>query len=337
MSDTPGAGANAGVRVPDEGGPTTATGATIPTPGGDGLLLVLENVSVHFGRRRALSDVSLQLHEGDLVAIVGNDGAGKTTLLRLLAGLVRPGSGRAVRHVGKEQMGYSGADFDLYGDLTVKENLDFFARVRGLDRGRAEAARNRLLELVGLGEARDRLAAKLSGGMKKKLGLAGALLHEPRLLLLDEPTLGVDPASRRELWDIVAQANAWGTAVVFTTTYLDEAERAGRILDMEAGVVRGEYRAAAEAVGHGWQAWRVPLAGPRSAVRLRLYELGLGGWAYLTPEGLTILSRGRDEAERVAGQVFAGEAAGPLAAMEAIPLRLEDVFVLSQAEGGGEA
>ena len=293
------------------------------------LLVGMEEVRVRFGGREALRGVSLEVHAGELVAVVGSDGAGKTTLLRAMAGLLRPGSGRVVLRVGKEDLGYSGAEFDLYGDLTVEENLAFLAAVRGMERRSMVAARDRLLALVGLTEARGRLAAKLSGGMKKKLGLAGALMHEPRLLLLDEPTVGVDPASRRELWDVVAQAHAWGTAVVFTTTYLDEAERAGRMLDLQAGVLRGDYRAAEEVREQGWSAWRVCLPAARGPVRARLHQLGLGGTVYLTSEGMTLLVLDRTEAEETARRILGPEETAVGRGLEPIPLTLEDVFVIS--------
>jgi ABC-2 type transport system ATP-binding protein len=229
-----------------------------------------------------LDDVSLEARPGEVTAVVGGDGAGKTTLLRVLVGALPPTTGE-VRRPPAREIGFVAARTGLYADLTVDENLSFSAAAYGV--GRAEAARRSgpLLARMGLASARDRLAGDLSGGMRQKLALAAAILHDPRLLVLDEPTTGVDPVSRAELWHLVAGVAAAGTAVVVATTYLDEAERAtlvlllheGRALATGApeaivagmpGALGGSDRRPADGDGETWRrgrAWRVWAAGGR--------------------------------------------------------------------------
>jgi ABC-2 type transport system ATP-binding protein len=194
----------------------------------------LAGVSVRYGRTLALDDVSLRAVPGRIAAVVGGDGAGKTTLLRCAAGALPPASGRAATP-GIRQTGYLSPSGGIYPDLTVDENLSFRAAAYRL---RAPQARERVaehLDRTGLAAARGRLAAHLSGGMRKKLGVIAAMLPGPALLVLDEPTTGVDPVSRADLWWLIAQAAAGGAAVLFSTTYLDEAQRAGHVLVLDAG------------------------------------------------------------------------------------------------------
>jgi len=182
----------------------------------------------------ALRGVSLSAPAGQVTAVVGGDGAGKTTLLRCLAGSLAPDAG-SVRRPAKERSGYFPASSGIYEDLTVAENLDFRAQGYGLPRqtGRERAAE--YLERAGLTGVSGRLAGQLSGGMRQKLAVIAAMLHRPDLLVLDEPTTGVDPVSRSGLWWLIARAAADGCAVVLATTYLDEAERATSVLVLDAG------------------------------------------------------------------------------------------------------
>jgi ABC-2 type transport system ATP-binding protein len=182
----------------------------------------------------ALDDVSVTVPSGQVTAVVGGDGAGKTSLLRCLAGVLRPDSG-TVRTPPKARIGFLPASSGIYPDLTVAENLAFRATAYGL---RGETASRRAAELTeqaGLADATDRLAANLSGGMRQKLGVIAALLHRPELLILDEPTTGVDPVSRSGLWWLIASAAADGAAVVLATTYLQDAQRAARVLVLDEG------------------------------------------------------------------------------------------------------
>jgi ABC-2 type transport system ATP-binding protein len=191
-------------------------------------------VCVSFGKKAALSGVSLAAPAGQVTAVVGGDGAGKTTLLRCLAGILAADSG-AVRRPAKERAGYFPATSGIYPDLTVTENLDFRAQGYGLSRQVARARADEYLHRAGLSDAAGRLAGQLSGGMRQKLAVIAAMLHHPDLLVLDEPTTGVDPVSRSGLWWLIARAAAEGCAVVLATTYLDEAERCTSVLVLDAG------------------------------------------------------------------------------------------------------
>jgi ABC-2 type transport system ATP-binding protein len=194
----------------------------------------LRGVSLHRGGATWLQDIDLDVRPGEVTAVVGGDGAGKTTLLRVLVGALAPSSG-LVRRPGSREIGFVAARTGLYPDLTGDENLAFTGAAYGLARGEIARRSGPLLERMGLLESRNRLAGELSGGMRQKLALAAAILHEPRLLALDEPTTGVDPVSRAELWHVLAGVAAAGCAIVVATTYLDEAERAARVLVLHEG------------------------------------------------------------------------------------------------------
>jgi len=215
--------------------------------------LRLQQVSRSFteGRQhqQALDAVSLTTRRGEVTGLIGPDGAGKTTLMRLCATLLAPDEGH-IEVLGldaladpiavQSRIGYMPQRFGLYEDLTVRENLDLYADLQGLAPGRRATRYRELMEMTGLAPFTNRLAGKLSGGMKQKLGLACALLREPELLLLDEPTVGVDPVSRRELWQIVyRQVREHGMSVLLSTAYLDEAERCDRVALLHRGQLLG--------------------------------------------------------------------------------------------------
>jgi ABC-2 type transport system ATP-binding protein len=207
-------------------------------------LLTVANLTRTFGDLTAVDGVSFEVAQGELFGLVGPDGAGKTTTLRMLAGVLSPTSGDAVldgisvartpERV-KPRLAYMSQRFGLYADLTVAENLRFYADLYQVPRSERAARLERLYQFSNLGPFRDRLAGKLSGGMKQKLGLSCALIHQPELLLLDEPTFGVDPISRRDLWLIVHEMVAEGVTAVVSTAYLDEAERFDRLAFLHQG------------------------------------------------------------------------------------------------------
>jgi len=206
--------------------------------------ITVESLSKRFGRVRAVDHLSFSVRSGEIFGLVGPDGAGKTTTMRMLAGVLSPDEGR-MRVVGydlrietepaKGSISYMPQRFGLYEDLSVEENIRFYADIFGVGPGDREARSARLLKAAGMEEFRDRLAGKLSGGMKQKLGLVCALIHRPRVLLLDEPTTGVDPVSRRDFWQILYSLIASGVTIVISTAYLDEAERCSRLALLHRG------------------------------------------------------------------------------------------------------
>jgi ABC-2 type transport system ATP-binding protein len=206
--------------------------------------ITFTNVVKNYGAVKALRGVSFEVARGEMFGLIGPDGAGKTTAIRALCGLLHVDGGsitvlghdpiRQHRQV-TSAVGYLSQRFSLYGDLSIDENIAFFAEIHGVrdyhDR------RNRLLEMTQLTRFRDRLADQLSGGMKQKLALACTLVHEPKVIVLDEPTTGVDPVSRREFWKLLSQFLAQGITILMSTPYLDEAERCTRIALLHEGQV----------------------------------------------------------------------------------------------------
>ena len=267
------------------------------TPGpGDPVAIAARNLGKSFGATRALNDVTFEVRTGEMFGLIGPDGAGKTTAIRLICGLIPPDAG-SVRVFDADpfrqparasaSIGYVSQRFTLYGDLSIDENIEFFARIHGV-RDFA-ARRTRLLGLTGLEPFRRRLADRLSGGMKQKLALACTLVHQPPILVLDEPTTGVDPVSRREFWKLLAEFLAQGLTILLATPYRDEAERChrvalladGRILALDAPgrlqaaaagalfeVVASPVRRAMEIARAAAGAERVQLFGDRLHVRL---------------------------------------------------------------------
>jgi len=201
----------------------------------------LQDVSKHFGSIEAVSHVSFQVAGGSILGLVGSDGAGKSTLLRMIAAMVKPSSG-TIRIHGldvasrktriKPLIGYMPQRFGLYLDLTVEENIDFFMDVFGVFGAERAKRRERYLGFSNLLPYIDRLAGALSGGMKQKLGLACVLVHEPKVLILDEPTNGVDPVSRQEFWDILGEMRQEGMTILISTAYLDEGEKCDHLVLM---------------------------------------------------------------------------------------------------------
>jgi ABC-2 type transport system ATP-binding protein len=230
-------------------------------------MITASNLHKSFGHTHAVEDVSLRVKAGEIYGLVGSDGAGKTTTLRLLVGALKPDAGeitvcgfdvRKQTEQARAQIGYLSQRFSLYEDLTVLENIRFFAELRGLSRQEWLPRCMEILDFVGLASFKERRAGQLSGGMKQKLGLASALVTQPRVLLLDEPTTGVDPVTRQDFWQLVIRLVATplhlppfsekmggkreggGVAVLITTPYMDEAARCHRVGFMRKGSLIAE-------------------------------------------------------------------------------------------------
>ncbi len=209
-------------------------------------LVEIKNVSVYFKSLQALKDISLQVASGHIFGLVGSDGAGKSTLLRLIATMIRPSSGTIQigghdivneRRKIKNIIGYMPQRFGLYQDLSVEENMDFFMDIFNIQKDQRKIRKEKYLGFSNLLPFLDRLAGDLSGGMKQKLGLACVLVHEPQLLILDEPTNGVDPVSRSEFWDILTNMRKEGMTIMVSTAYLDEGEKCDELALMHNAVI----------------------------------------------------------------------------------------------------
>jgi ABC-2 type transport system ATP-binding protein len=207
-------------------------------------VIVVESLTRRFGGFTAVDDVSFDVGRGEVFGFLGSNGAGKSTTIRMLCGLLTPTAGRASVDgidVGrdpegvKRRIGYMSQRFSLYELLTVDQNIRFYGGLYGLDRARLEARRRFVLDLAGLAGREDQRAGSLAGGWRQRLALGCALLHEPPILFLDEPTGGVDPVSRRDFWRLIDDLSRGGTTVLVTTHYLDEAERCDRVAMMHAG------------------------------------------------------------------------------------------------------
>ena len=219
--------------------------------------ITLDRVTKRYGRTTAVRELSLSVARGEMFGLIGPDGAGKTTTIRLICGLLGHEAGR-VRVLGLDpvghhrrltaSVGYLSQRFSLYGDLSIDENIAFFAEIHGVRDYRAR--RDRLLGMTQLTDFRGRLADRLSGGMKQKLALACTLVHEPALIVLDEPTTGVDPVSRREFWKLLSEFLSQGITIVLATPYLDEAERCTRVALLHDGKHRQGARLIAHRLGH---------------------------------------------------------------------------------------
>lgn len=287
-----------------------------------------------FGAIVAAADITFAVSRGEIFGLVGPDGAGKTTIMRMLAAVMQPDAGSisvdgidavADPERAKRRISYMPQRFGLYEDLTVEENIRFYADLFDIPRALRRERARRLLAASGMGEFRRRLAGQLSGGMKQKLGLACALVHTPRILLLDEPTTGVDPVSRREFWQLLYELGEEGVAIVISTAYLDEAERCHRLALLHQGRVR--YCDTPEALKRRMPGALVAItaADPR-AVRSALRGAAGVASAMLVGDGLHVAV---DDAARRIPELKAALAAAGIGfdEMAAVSPAIEDLFV----------
>lgn len=204
-------------------------------------MIAVENISKHFASIKALDQVSLQVSQQDIFGLIGPDSAGKTTLMRIICGLMDPDQGRVrlmnqdPEKIDRQNLGYMPQRFSLYGDLTIEENIDFFGSLYSLKKSIIRRRAEKILVITGLSAFKSRLASSLSGGMKQKLALTCALITRPALLILDEPTYGVDPQSRKDFWRILYQLNHQGMTILVSTPYMDEAELCTRVAFINQG------------------------------------------------------------------------------------------------------
>jgi len=305
-------------------------------------IIDIRDVTIRFGSFTAVDGVSFAVQPGEVFGLLGPNGSGKTTLIRGLCGLLRLAAGSATvlghdvgRDVGeiRSRIGYMSQKFALYADLTAQENMDFYAGIYGLSKKEAGHRQAELILLTGLAPYLDRRAGRLSGGWKQRLALACTLLHKPQLVFLDEPTAGVDPVARRELWDLLFQLAGQGITLVVTTHYMDEAERCGRV-----GYL---YLSHLLALGTPEELKRLPTVTPSGTRRLEI----------LAPDSAALLTRLRTQPGVREATIF-GQAVHalvdadrtlPQLGLEGRTVRnaeanLEDVFVtLSRAQTAGKA
>ncbi|HWS13727.1 MAG TPA: ABC transporter ATP-binding protein [Rhodocyclaceae bacterium] len=289
----------------------------------------VRGLNKHFGPKHVVRDLTLQVRPGEIYGFLGPNGSGKTTSIRMLCGLLTPDSGEGtclgydvIRDTAaiKREVGYMTQRFSLWEDLTIRENLEFVARMYGMS-GRREAVA-RAIDRLGLGERRNQLAGTLSGGWKQRLALAACMLHSPRLLLLDEPTAGVDPKARRDFWEQIHELAAGGISVLVSTHYMDEAERCHRLAYIAWGSLLATGTAEEVVSAQGLTAWQV--TGPdlwQLAEALR----GLPGVDQVTPFGNTLHVVGRD-ARLLFESISAVKETSPHRWEEMAP-GLEDVFI----------
>ncbi len=299
--------------------------------------IAVTGLSKSFNGKPAVCDLSLRVERGEIYGFLGPNGSGKTTFIRMLCGLLRPdaGGGTCLGHDIvtdadriRLQVGYMAQRFSLYEDLSVRENLDFMARIYSLDRHRERVAA--IMAQMGLTLFAGQLAGTLSGGWKQRLALAACLLHEPQLLLLDEPTAGIDPKARREFWDDLYALAARGVTTLVSTHYMDEAERCHRVAYLSFGELLTAGTATEIIAAAGLATWVV--SGPR------LHELAAGldalpGVDQVVPFGNTLHVSGRDA--QALARSLADFCRPPLRATPA-DTGLEEVFIsLMRRPAGG--
>ncbi len=293
-------------------------------------MIAAHSITHRFGSTVALRDLTLAIATGEMFALIGPDGAGKTTFFRIVARLLRPTSG-SLDTGGHRAFGFVPQRFSLYPDLSCDENLRLRARLYGLEPAAARARAEELMSRVGLARFGERLAGNLSGGMKQKLALVSALLTTPDLLLLDEPTTGVDPISRREFWTMLHHLHRDGLTIVVSTPYMDEAEYATRLAFLHEGRLL-DVGTRAEILARYPRALVQVRSADRFAIRARLEPIAAIDDVSLFGTRLHVRGRGIDSAALVALVRTALDGVVAAADIAAIDPSLEDVFVLHGEE-----
>lgn len=302
---------------------------TEPAPESGSWVIDVAGINKHFGAKHVVRNLALRVREGEIFGFLGPNGSGKTTSIRMLCGLLTPDSGRGTclgldvlteSAAIKRQVGYMTQRFSLWEDLTIAENLDFVARMFGMRERRT--AVERALEELGLAGRAKQLAGTLSGGWKQRLALAACLLHEPRLLLLDEPTAGVDPSARRDFWEEIHRLSARGITVLVSTHYMDEAERCHRLAYLAYGELLADGTAADIVAAQGLSTYA--LTGPDLQAHADALR-ALPGVEQVASFGATMHVSGRDGA-RLHEKLCAYCAKHGIRAEVAAPT-LEDAFI----------
>jgi len=301
------------------------------------VIIHADQVTRRFGTFTAVDQVNLDVLEGDIFGFLGPNGSGKTTLMRILCGLLRPSAGHATvlgydvyndSEAVKRSIGYMSQQFSLYKDLSVMENLRFYAKIYGIPRRERNARMEEVIDIVGIGDHRQKLAGNLSGGWKQRLALACALVHRPRLMFLDEPTAGIDPVARRDLWNLLFDLAGRGVTFFVTTHYMDEAERCSHIgyIYYSKLIVYGtpaELKLLPDVTPQGAERLEVRVPGVAAAMRT------LNNFAYVRDatifaDVVHVLAE-QGTKERLIADLDKGGFPG--AEAKPIPATLEDVFV----------
>lgn len=294
------------------------------------LVIDVRGLNKYFGDKHVVKDLSLQVNKGEILGFLGPNGSGKTTSIRMLCGLLTPDSGEGqclgydvIRETDiiKRHVGYMTQHFSLWEDLTIRENIDFIARMYGM-KHRNQAV-NEVLAKLGLQERRNQLAGTLSGGWKQRLALAACMMHEPQLLLLDEPTAGVDPKARREFWDEIHQLSAQGISVLVSTHYMDEAERYHKLAYIARGTLLVTGSISEVINSQKLVAWEVSGNGSLRALEQKLRALPAVEQVTAFGNRLHIISRDAGSLD----EALAPYIQEPGYQWEKIDAGLEDVFI----------
>lgn len=314
----------------------TSAASDVERTGGD-LVVDVDRINKHFGSKHVVKDLSLQVRRGEIFGFLGPNGSGKTTSIRMMCGLLTPDSGHGTcmgfdiikqSDQIKRRVGYMTQKFSYWDDLSIRENLDFVARIYGMQR-RKEVV-DQSLEKLGLSSRAKQLAGSLSGGWKQRLALAASMLHQPELLLLDEPTAGVDPAARRDFWEELHRLAAEGISVLVSTHYMDEAERCHKLAYLAYGKLLVQGTAAEVVAGQGLSTWAIYNSRDSDIHDNKLVSLSQQlheqpGVDQLVVFGTSLHVCGKDAAllEQTLRRITAGQGLR----MELIDTSLEDVFI----------